>query len=212
MKTTHALALFCGLLLPLVTSISSCAQNPLKGYEWLEGEWVSSADDDPFWARVIITKNNYKFVNFNWNDSPNDIDKAPAKPIKIQMKMNDILGKTVLEIEDCLYIDKANKKVVAVLGEFDTLVLNKVEAKMAAGYEWLEGKWEYDEDMILEITPSKILLYQGGKIIDQATYRIDDEHIDAEWEMGIFGDGLTFQRSKTLWVEGGDELRKIGNR
>lgn len=97
-----------------------------NGYEWLEGEWYKK-DADESWAKVIITKNDFKVVNSNWNESPDEIKKEVASPYLIGEKVNYITGTTVLAIGNYIYVDKQNKKVVAILGEYQELELDKVK-------------------------------------------------------------------------------------
>lgn len=114
----------------------------LAGYEWIEGEWmkIETGNGSEDWARVIITPEGYKETNSNWAESPDDIHSAELSPIKIEKTDNYILGEEVLSFgSSCFYIDEANRQIVAILGEFHTMHLDKVETKPQP-YQLVEEK------------------------------------------------------------------------
>lgn len=115
----------------------------LAGYEWIEGEWMKTETNDygdKYWARVIITPDGYKEATSNWEENPDNILNTESSPIKIEKKVNYILGEEVLSFgSDYFYIDEDNRQIIAILGEFHTIYLDKVDTKPLP-YQLVEEK------------------------------------------------------------------------
>ena len=74
------------LVLCLSLISTSCTKSKLKGYEWLEGEWLSDE------ALVIITPQYYQMIGELWDDDTVNRSNAEMRVYKIKTVHNDFLG------------------------------------------------------------------------------------------------------------------------
>lgn len=99
------------ILLGFSIFVVSCV-NLIKGYEWLEGQWVSGEDSYDK-VCVNITKSYIQFVGELWNDDMN-LDNADKQEFTIQIVHNSFIGDVkAICIDDHprFYIDESRQEI-----------------------------------------------------------------------------------------------------
>lgn len=101
------------------TRLTSSSQNPLEGYEWLEGEWVGQGYDESEVARLVVTKKNYDISYTEWGDDDSAI------PIVLKERVNHTLDEPfVFGLSQ--WIAVGDRRVYFYTGEFSGIELKKV--------------------------------------------------------------------------------------
>lgn len=107
------------------------AEEGIKGYEWLEGEWEHYEENEfgsIFFGKVVITKNTFKYVTCNNNSNLEEISTAEEHPISIGYYDNYIVERKILSLDEknfIIDIDKENKQIYMILGEYSRILLKK---------------------------------------------------------------------------------------
>ena len=103
----------------------------IKGYEWLEGEWEHYEENEfgsISFGKVVITKNTFKYVTCNNNSNLEEISTAEEHPISIGYYDNYIVERKILSLDEknfIIDIDKENKQIYMILGEYSRILLKK---------------------------------------------------------------------------------------
>ena len=103
---------------------SSCGakKSAIKGYEWLEGKWVTEdCTSDMFYNCVIITSDSYKMTSYNYDgEVVTDLSDRTPTALEIETSYNEMLGSD-FKTFDVYYIDE-QKQQIFWLWDFDQKV------------------------------------------------------------------------------------------
>lgn len=134
MKRFYVFTIAVIMILFLSTILSCSNSYPLKGYEWLKGQWFIYQSNG-MWGIVAIDDTTYQSINSSYNNSMYDIYKAESLPISIA-KITSYTGMDILALnstDGSVGIDEESKQVFLLVD--DTIMyLNKVPKDKNVSY------------------------------------------------------------------------------
>ncbi len=104
-------------------------KNPLEGYEWLEGRWVTQdLDNDFMYHCIIITKDFCQHTSYNEDDGIiTDLKQKPKKTYTIEIESNPYIGDTKIITGTGYYIDEAKKQLFFIYDFDQKMYMKKIK-------------------------------------------------------------------------------------
>lgn len=126
-KLFYSIVSIIGLTM-FITSCGNSSNNALKGYEWLEGRWVTEDAHlyghnnkllDYMYNCIIITEDYCQYTSYNEdNEVITDLKQKPKQSLSIEIENNPFIGDTKIVAGTGYYIDEAKKQLFFIY-DFD---------------------------------------------------------------------------------------------
>ena len=71
--------------------------------------------------------------------------------------------------------------------------------------DWVIGKWDCDDNEVVEMTPTGFIYTVNGKVVDEGSYDVDGDFIYLQGKKGVCQFGFVMMKEK-LYFEGGDNV------